>query len=422
MPWKEKTPMTERMEFLVDYESGLYRVTELSERYGVSRKTLYKWIGRFEAEGAGALSDRSSRPRTSPTQTSREMEALLVDFRRRHPKWGARKILDVMERKSPSREWPAASTVAAILKRHGLVTQRRRRRHEGHPGRPMTVAKKPNMLWAADFKGHFRTGDGVYCYPLTVTDLFSRYILMCHGLLSTDTEGVQAAYERLFREVGLPEAIRTDNGTPFASNGLARLSRLAVWLLKLGVRPELTQPSHPEQNGCHERMHRTLKDATARPPAGSLRGQQRRFDAFCREFNELRPHEGIGMERPAKLYEPSPRRFPDRLAAPEYPGHFEVRRVSRNGGIRWKKDWLNVSSTLIEEDIGLVEVADGIWSVYFYAFLLGRFDERERRLYGAYSGCHRRRCGRRGNRGQLPRCRLIQGDSLAFHSAAAKDV
>jgi len=271
--------------------------------------------------------------------------------------------------------------VTTVLKRRGLVTGKRRRRQEGHPGRPTTVAERPNQLWAADFKGQFRTRDGVYCYPLTVTDLYSRFLLMCQGLLSTETEGVQRAYERLFREYGLPDAIRSDNGPPFASNGLGRLSRLSVWLLRLGVRRELIQPSHPEQNGAHERMHRTLKGETTRPPGGDLRAQQRRFDGFCQEFNQERPHEGIGMLMPAQLYRPSARPFPTRLPSVEYPGHYERRRVSRNGGIRWKKDWLNISHALVEQEVGLEEIEDGVWNVFFCSFLLGRFQERDRRFF-----------------------------------------
>ena len=384
MPWKETTPVAERMEFLVDYRTGLFTVSFLAERHGVSRKTLYKWIERFEAEGVAGLQDQPRRACCHPNQTSEEVESAIAAFRRKHPDWGPKKIVHVLSTRDEETSWPARSTVAAILKRHGLVKARRRRRPVGHPGHPTTVARAPNELWATDFKGEFLTGDGIYCYPLTLTDLCSRYLVGCKGLLSTKTDGVKKSFERLFREYGLPQAIRSDNGVPFASTGLGRLSRLSVWWIKLGIRPELTQPAHPEQNGSHERMHRTLKQATTRPPAGDLVRQQKRFDAFRLEFNTERPHEAIGMKRPAELYRPSPRLFPSVLPGIEYPGHFEVRRVSRNGGIRWRRGWLNVCHPLIDEHVGLEEVDDGIWNLHFGSMLLGRFDEREGKLYAAF--------------------------------------
>jgi putative transposase len=414
MPWKETTPVAERMEFLVDYRTELFTVSFLAERHGVSRKTLYKWIERFEAEGVVGLQDRPRRACCHPNQTSEEVESAIAAFRRKHPYWGPKKIVRVLSTRDEETSWPARSTVAAILKRHGLVKARRRRRPVGHPGHPTTVAREPNELWATDFKGEFLTGDGIYCYPLTLTDLCSRYLVGCKGLLSTKTDGVKKSFERLFREYGLPRAIRSDNGVPFASTGLGRLSRLSVWWIKLGIRPELTQPAHPEQNGSHERMHRTLKQATTRPPAGDLVRQQKRFDAFRLEFNTERPHEAIGMKRPAELYRPSPRLFPSVLPRIEYPGHFEVRRVSRNGGIRWRRGWLNVSHPLIDEYVGLEEVDDEIWDLYFGSMLLGRFDEREGKLYAAFYA-HRpwHHAGRAGRAVEGP----TPDDFLDLHSA-----
>jgi transposase InsO family protein len=414
MPWKETTPVAERMEFLVDYRRELFTVSFLAERHGVSRKTLYKWIERFEAEGVVGLQDQPRRACCHPNQTSEEVESAITAFRRKHPYWGPKKIVHVLSTRDEETSWPARSTVAAILKRHGLVKARRRRRPVGHPGHPTTVAREPNELWATDFKGEFLMGDGIYCYPLTLTDLCSRYLVGCKGLLSTKTDGVKKSFERLFREYGLPRAIRSDNGVPFASTGLGRLSRLSVWWIKLGIRPELTQPAHPEQNGSHERMHRTLKQATTRPPAGDLVRQQKRFDEFRLEFNTERPHEAIGMKRPAELYSPSARPFPSVLPRIEYPGHFEVRRVSRNGGIRWRHGWLNVSHPLIDEYVGLEEVDDKIWDLYFGSMLLGRFDEREKKLYAAFY-THRpwHRAGRAGRADEAP----TPEDFLDLHSA-----
>jgi putative transposase len=396
MPWKETSPVRERMRFVLDYEEGLFEMQELAIQYGISRKTGYKWLERWGIEGVEGLEDRPPKAIRVANRTEAELEGWFVEQRRRHKSWGPKKLLDVLGRQRPELVVPARSTVGEILKRNGLVESRRRRRREGHPGRPTSVPKAPNAIWGADFKGQFRTRDGRYCYPFTVTDLFSRYLICCDGYLSTKWEPVKESLERAFREWGLPEAIRTDNGAPFASTGIARLTRLGVWLLKLGVSRQLIQPGQPSQNGCHERMHKTLKDEATKPPSANLRAQQKRFDGFQAEFNHDRPHEGIGMKRPAELYERSPRPFPERLPVPEYPEHFEVRRVSRNGGVRWKSDWLNVGHALIEENVGLEEVDDGVWSVYFGALMIGRFDEKEMRLVGTLSTHYR--SGKRGNR------------------------
>jgi transposase InsO family protein len=375
--------MTQRRELIEDFQRGLFSLSELCRQFGVSRKTAYKWLERYGEGGEEALADRSRAPRSCPHRTAGQVVAAIVALRQEHPRWGPRKLLDWLEDRRPGGAWPARSTTADILRRHGLVRPRRRRAALEHPGKPTTVASKPNRVWSGDFKGEFKTGDGWYCYPLTVVDSCSRYLLGCRGLESTAHDLAQPVFRRLFAEFGLPDAMRTDNGTPFATTAIGRLSRLAVWWLKLGIRPELIEPAHPEQNGSHERMHRELKAETTRPPAATLRGQQRRFEAFRREFNEERPHESLGGVPPARVYRPSPRPLPQRTPMIEYPGHFEVRRVSRNGGIRWKSDWVNVSHVLSEEDVGLEEVADGIWNLYFGLLLLGRFDERERRLYGA---------------------------------------
>ena len=243
----------------------------------------------------------------------------------------------------------------------------------------------PNAVWSADFKGQFRTGDGIYCYPLTIVDGYSRYLLTCQALSGQTYAATRPVFERLFREAGLPERIRTDNGVPFATAALCRLSQLSVWWLKLGIQPELIEPSHPEQNGRHERLHRTLKAETARPPAASLRAQQRRFTSFRHEYNEERPHEALGNATPAGCYRPSLRPYPARLPPIEYPGHFRTYYVSRNGGIRFKNRWVNLTRVLIGEYVGLEEFDDGVWDVYFGSFLLGRFDERDRHIHGFHN-------------------------------------
>lgn len=382
MPWSETTPMEQRQRFMDDYLSGKYTVTELAEAYGVSRKTAYKWIHRFAKEGDEGLKDRSRRPKSCPHQTSKEVEKALLDSRRHRPSWGPRKLLPVLRKQRPEVAWPAASTVGAVLKRHGLVTGRQPRRRWAHPGRPTTSATAPNQVWTSDFKGEFLTGDHRYCYPLTVADGFSRYLLAVDGLASVAGDGVWPVFERLFREYGLPQVIRTDNGPPFASKAVAGLSRLSVRWIKLGIQPERIQPGRPQQNGQHERMHRTLKAETTRPPAANQIAQQRCFDQFRCCYNEQRPHEALDFRTPSELYTPSPRPYPSRIPQPEYPGHFQVRFVHQGGEIRWRGQYLFVSECLGGEHIGLEEYEDGVWSVYFGQMLLARLDDRERRLYG----------------------------------------
>jgi transposase InsO family protein len=395
MPWNETSSVEQRRQFIQDYVHGSFTMTELSERYAVSRKTAYKWLERFEGEGLAGLQDRSRRPHTSPSETPPAIVDAIVKLRKRHPFWGAKKLLTVLQERDPRTVWPSRSTVCDILTREGLVTSRTRRRYPGYGGRPITPMTSPNELWAADFKGQFRTGNRVYCYPLTLTDGYSRYLLECRGLLSTAHEGAQPVFTRVFREFGLPAVLRTDNGVPFATTAIGRLSRLSVWWIRLGIYPELIQPAHPEQNGRHERMHRTLKQHTARPPAASLAAQQRRFDAFRTEYNQVRPHEALGLRTPATLYLPSERAFPARLPELEYPAHFELRKVSATGAIRWNWDRVPVSHVLAGEYVGLEEIGDGIWDVYFGPLRLGQMHEKDARIEDAL--------GRRARRHLLPK-------------------
>ena len=385
MPWSVSTPMTQRRDFVEDAVRGLYSMTELCARYGISRRIGYKWLERYQRDGRTGLADRSRRPHHSPHQLEPELTVLLLATRRTHPTWGPRKILAYLTRRHERGHWPAPSTVGMLFTAHGLVRARRRRRPLGHPGRPTTPMAAPNAVWTADFKGDFATRDGVRCYPLTVVDGFSRYLLACRALPGQTYAATEPVFERLFHEFGLPERIRTDNGVPFATVALCRLSELSVWWLKLGIQPELIEPAHPEQNGRHERLHRTLKAETTKPPAQTAQGQQRRFRTFQQEFNEERPHEALDGDPPASWYHRSSRRYPLQLQEPEYPSHFEVRYVSRNGGVRWRNRWVNVSHVLAEEYVGLEEVEDGVWSVYFGPVLLGRFSERDYRIHGAHN-------------------------------------
>ncbi len=363
--------MDERRCLVRDYHAGYATLSELCRRYGVSRKTGYKWIRRFEEEGVKGLQDRPRRRRSCSHAVPEPVVEELVKIRKRHPTWGARKLLKVLQRRRPDWHLPCASTAHEVIKRAGLVPRRRKRPKRPHPGRPMTPMDRPNVVWTADFKGQFKTLDGIYVFPLTIQDGYSRYLLEVQGLDSTKTEPAKAVFRRAFQTYGLPERIRTDNGVPFAANSLARLSRLSVWFLRLGITPELIEPGRPQQNGRHERMHRTLKRETARPPKRSKRAQQRRFSAFRVEFNTERPHEAIGMRTPDQLYAPSPRVYPRRLPLVDYPAHYEVRKVSGNGGIRWANKWVNVSIVLGGEFIGLEEIDDGLWHVFFGPHLIG---------------------------------------------------
>ena len=384
MPWSQTSPMHQRTLFIADHLRGTRSVTELCAEYGISRKTAYKWIERYIRRGPAGLEDRSRRPRTAPNATAPQVVTAILELRRRHPTWGAKKLLSILRQRHPQWQLPGRSTGCAILRRHGLVPKQRKRRVIGHPGKPPTAMLGPNHIWCADFKGQFRLGNGEYCYPLTVTDGYSRFLLGCQGLSSTAVADAKPVFTRIFKEYGLPQFIRTDNGVPFATNTLARLSRLSAWWVRLGVLPQLIEPGKPQQNGRHERMHRTLKAEATRPPAHSMRTQQHKFDHFRQEFNHERPHEALDQQTPDSLYKSSPREMPNRLPPLEYPDRFEVRYVSANGGIRWASQWVNVSITCIGEYVGLEEIDDGIWNIYFGALRLGRLHERQMRIEDAY--------------------------------------
>jgi putative transposase len=384
MPWKGVTVSEQRQRFLEDYQLNYYSVTELAERFGISRKTAYKWINRFKKHGEDGYHEQSRRPLSCPWQTDKAIVEELVKLRKTHPRWGPRKLLDMMHRRDPGRKLPAISTAALILARNGLVRPRRRYRR-AHPGCPKSVPQGPNDIWAADYKGQFRLKNGKYCFPLTVSDLSSRYVLGCDAHPAISLEKSFAHFRHLFDTFGLPDRIRTDNGVPFASNALARLSQLSVWFIKLGIYPELIEPGKPQQNGVHERMHRTLKQEATIPPASSLRGQQRKFDRFREEFNEVRPHEALGMKRPGEVYRASRRSMPGQIEAYEYPSHYLVRRVSRAGTIRVFHNQIFVSNTLHENYVGLEEVDDGVYDLYFCFYQIGRYELRKNKIHDIVS-------------------------------------
>jgi transposase InsO family protein len=373
MPWRGVTVSEQRQRFLEDYQLNYYRISELAERFGISRKTAHKWIGRFEKYGQNGFHEHSRRPHSSPWQTAPAIVQGLVDLRKAHPHWGPRKLLDLMRRRHRQWELPAVSTAALILARQGLARSKRRYRR-AHPGCPKTISQGPNDIWAAYYKGQFRLKDRRYCFPLTVSDLASRYLLGCDAHPAISLEKTRHHFTRLFETYGLPHRIRTDNGSPFASSALARLSQLSVWFIKLGIYPELIEPGEPQQNGIHERMHRTLKQEARVPPGSSLRAQQEKFDRFREEFNEVRPHEALGMKRPAQVYQPSTRPMPKRIELYDYPTHYLVRRVSRCGTIRVLRKQIFVSNTLNEDYVGLEEVDDGVYDLFFCFYHIGRYE------------------------------------------------
>jgi len=383
MPWKETRVETERRRFVEEFFAvgRRWSMTELCEAFGVSRKTGYKWIGRFQQGGLSELVDRSRARHTQAEATEAALEEALVAARKKHPSWGPRKLLGYLERRNPDVRWPAVSTAGDILKRRGLVkTSRRRRRGMRPEPTELREATVPNEVWAVDFKGWFRTGDGQRCDPLTITDVHSRYLLKCQRVEHPDGECAKPVFEQVFAEYGLPVAIRSDNGAPFASRGAGGLTKLSAWWVKLGIELERITPGCPQQNGRHERMHRTLKRETARPPAANASAQQRRFNRFQHSYNSERPHEALDNDCPVDRYDASPRPYPATVEEIEYPEHIERRQIRTSGEIKWGGQLLYVSQALVGELVGLEEFDDDKWLVRFGPIPLALVDSYDNRI------------------------------------------
>lgn len=374
MPWKEKSALEQRKELVERYREGGESMTALCRAYGVTRQTAYKWLKRFEADGEGGLEEQSRAPRRRAHAMPEATAERIIALRQRHPRWGPRKLRCLLEREDASVRWPAASSIGAVLKREGLVAARRKRLRVAPYRAPLEHADQANRVWCADFKGWFICGDGQRCDPLTCTDAYSRYLLRCRAVKKTDGVHVRSVFETMFREYGLPEAIRTDNGTPFASKAPGGLSRLSMWWLRLGIRHERIEPGCPEQNGRHERMHQTLKQATASPPQANWRRQQQAFAAFEREYNYERPHEALQYHTPAELYTPSPRPYPAREPELEYPPGAHLRWVSQQGSVKWKSKRTFLSEVLGREAVGLVEIESDLFEVYYGLLFIGWLD------------------------------------------------
>ncbi len=374
MPWQERRVMDERMAFIVDWQREEYTMAELCRRYGVSRRIGYQLRDRFMAQGMAGLADRSRAPHHHPNAVSAAVADAVLAVRRAHPSWGPKKIRAWLRAHHGETPWPVESTIARLIDRHGLVTRRRRRRRVPPSAVALSPCAAANDVWGVDFKGWFRTGDGRRCDPLSLSDLASRYVLRLQAVAETDGDHVWPVLDAAFREFGPPLVMRSDNGPPFASVGVGGLSWLSVRLIKVGVMPERIAPGKPQQNGRHERLHRTVKEDTASPPAANLRAQQRRFDRFRQVFNEERPHEALGQTTPAAHYDPPPRPYGGRLREPDYDADHEVRRVRQSGEIKWCGGRVFIGQALVGEPVGLEEIDDGCWAVHYGPVTLGTLD------------------------------------------------
>jgi len=380
MGWMETCAVDERMRFVIAVEQGTSAMAAVCREFGVSRRTGYKWLERYRESGIVGLEDRSRAPLHRPQAMSAEIAEKCLAVRRAHPTWGPVKVKEWLERRRPSIEWPAVSTIGSLFDREGLTVRRRLRRRRPPSSAPFAACGAANDVWCMDFKGWFLTGDGTHCEPLTLSDAHSRYLLRCQVLARTDTDHVWPVLDAAFREFGLPLRLRSDNGSPFASRGAGGLSQLSVKVIKAGVLPERIAPGKPQQNGRLERLHLTLSQDTASPPARSLRAQLERLQTFRRIYNEERPHAALGNNVPADHYTASPRPFDGVLREPSYGPDHTVRRVRHNGEIRWQGNTIYITAALVGEPIGLLEEVDGSWVVSYGPVLLGVINHRGDRL------------------------------------------
>lgn len=381
MPWEQTSAMDQRVQFIADWLSGDYFKIELCTAYGISRPTADKWIKRYEQGGVRALEELSRAPYGHPNATAEEIREMIIETKLSRQSWGPKKVLDYLREKRPALYWPADSTAGEILKRAGLV-KRRMRRHRVSPySEPFSGCQGPNQIWSADFKGDFLLGNARRCYPLTLSDNFSRYLLVCRALEHPSYAAVRPWFEWAFREYGLPEAIRSDNGAPFASLAVGGVSQLSKWWIQLGIKPERIEPGKPSQNGRHERMHRTLKHDA--PPQPTNQRQQQHFDLFQKQYNWERSHEALGRKTPGSVYRASPRRYPGKVPPVEYGSGMIVRQVRHNGEIKWHGNLFYVSQILAREPLGLKQIDEGQWEVRYSFHLLGFVDERMKRIVPA---------------------------------------
>lgn len=382
MPWKEKSVMEKKQEFILLWKSGSYTMTNLADMFGISRPTAYKYVERFKEYGMPGLLEKGRGPNSPHNKTPKNIEKKLINIRKKHPRWGAKKLKVLLEDECPDILVPKVSTINLILKRNDLVKPRKIR-FKVKPKNPIFNPVKCNEVWSADFKGQFRMGNKRYCYPLTVADSYSRFVFSAKGMHHANTANSLKEFRHIFRVFGLPEQIHTDNGQPFAHiKSLGRISKLSAWFMELGIKPVFSDPGKPTQNGRHERMHEDLKGEVTHPPSISLQPQNRRLNSFVKEYNELRPHEALNMKTPAAVHKYSEVPYPEKIEEWYYPGKFKVRRVTNNGAIRiGRANWMFTSTAFAGKYMGFEDIGNRIYRVYFRQFFLGYADLKELKIY-----------------------------------------
>ncbi len=380
MPWKETTTMEQKIEFICEWRTGKYTITELCRNFEISRPTAYKLIDRFEKQGFEGLKEQSRTPRNHPRATAQNIVEKILELKSKYPRWGAKKIKVLMFNDFTEDDIPSVVTIHNILKKNGLVCPQKRMRRV-KPVYPIFDPKKCNEVWSADYKGKFLMGNKIYCHPLTIADSKSRFLFTAKGHYKENLKSAKAEFTRVFRKFGIPEQIHTDNGSPFGSvRAIQRFTRLSYWFIELGITPVFSDPAHPEQNGRHERMHRDLKAACAKPSAFDLKAQQRRLNHFVKEYNIIRPHEALNMKTPAQGHDFSTRPFPERIPDFDYESEFKILKVTKNGSIRWKSYyWVYLSVALKGKYVAIEDIGNGIWKVFYRDVFLGYFDEKNLR-------------------------------------------
>lgn len=379
MPWKDKTMREEKVSFIKDWESGNYTVTDLSNYYEISRQSAYNIIRRYKELGITAFDRQSRAPKTHPNKTKESVEELIINIRKKYKNWGPKKIQIILSREYGMQKIPSGMTINRILNEHGLIKKSKHIRRI-KPINPIYEARKCNEIWSADFKGKFKMGNKKYCHPLTIADKYSRFIIDIKGYYSENYKQTRATFKKAFQTFGLPKQIHTDNGNPFASAmSVRRYSRLSYWFIELGVDPIFSDPGRPQQNGKHERMHKDLKAACAKPPSYNLIHEQRRLNKFKDEYNEIRPHESLGMATPSSYYKASRIVYPGKAKEYIYAEGIDRRIVTKTGALRWRsKDYVMISNALIGKNIGMEEMGEGIWRIYYRHVFLGYFNENKK--------------------------------------------
>ncbi len=380
MPWKEVSTMTQKIQLLADWHSKLFTVTDLSHKYDIQRNTVYKWLERYEAFGVDGLKERSRAPHRHPNQTPDDVVAMIVAQKLKKRKRGPKKVIARLKEQHPDIVWPSPSTASDWLKKHGLVGAKKKRSTVPPYTEPFKDCHEPNASWSADYKGQFYTRNGRICYPLTISYNYSRYLLACTGLPGPRYHETRAIFETVFREYGLPDVIRTDNGTPFAGKCIGGLSRLAIWWIQLGIMPERIDKGRPQQNSRHERMHRTMDDEALEHIAPAMKEQQREFDFFRTDYNDDRPHEALGQKTPASVYKKSPRPFVEKPVAPEYDHGYTVRQVRSSGDIKLNGNRYFLTELLEGHYVGLKAVSDELWQIYYSFYPLGFIDIKKNKV------------------------------------------